>query len=141
MKKALIAIAAAGTLALVISASAGAGGTVVYAPKDCTTPKVEPKRITLACGDDGILLKHMGWNNWNADKAKGQGQLFVNDCDPNCASGSFDKYDAKVTLLNIQMYTCNGQTLPMYRRAHVRFPDTAPPQANSFRSFKLFCNN
>jgi hypothetical protein len=141
LKRALIAIAAVSVVALVVSAPAGAGSELVYAPKDCTTPKVEPKRITLACGDAGILLKHMGWNDWNAEKVSGQGQLYVNDCDPNCAAGSFDKYKAKVRLLNIQTYTCGGETLPMYRRAHVRFPGEAPPHPNNFRSFKLACNS
>lgn len=141
MKKALIGLAAAGVLALGASVPAGAGSGIVYAPKDCTTPKVEPKRITLACADADVVAKHIGWSNWNADKAKGQGQLYINDCDPNCAGGHFDKYDVKVTLLNIQTYTCNGQSLPMYRRAHFRFHGDPPPHANSYRSFKLFCNS
>ena len=72
MKKGLAATLAAAGLALAFSASAGAGG-VVYAPKDCTTPKVEPKRIVLACGDADTLLKHLGWSDWNADKVTGHG--------------------------------------------------------------------
>ena len=45
-------------------------------------------------------------------------------------AGSFDKFRVKVRLLNIQTYTCGGWTVPMYRRAHVRFrannqPDNA----------------
>lgn len=116
------------------------GGDVVYAPKDCTKPKVEPKRITLACGDGGILLKGLGWSDWNADKVKGRGKLLVDTCDPNCASGGFDKYEAKVTLLNIKPTACGAGTVMMYNRAHVRFPRQNPPKPKGLRSFKLFCN-
>ena len=140
LKKVLIALAATALVTLGATVTAGAGGDI-YAPKDCTKPKVEPKRITLSCADDNILLKRLGWNEWNADKVKGQGKLLVNDCDPNCASGTFDKYAVKVTLLNIRTYTCGGSSLPMYRRAHVRFTDEAPPQQNQYRSFKLECDS
>ena len=139
MKKGLAATLAAAGLALAFSASAGAGG-VVYAPKDCTTPKVEPKRIVLACGDADTLLKHLGWSDWNADKVTGHGQFWINDCDPNCSAGSFDKFKVKVSLLNIRTSTCGGMTVPMYQRAHVRFRGKAPDNADQLRSFKLFCN-
>lgn len=141
VRKASVMVALAGLAALALSSTAGAGGTVVYAPKDCIKPKVEPKRITLACGDADTLLKHLSWSDWNTEKAKGRGQLWVNDCDPNCSAGSFDKYDAKVKLLNIQTYACGGRTLPMYRRVHIRFPNEAPPHQGNLRSFKLFCNS
>ena len=108
LKKVLIALAATALVTLGATATAGAGGDI-YAPKDCTKPKVEPKRITLACADDNILLKRLGWNEWNADKVKGQGRLLVNDCDPNCASGTFDKYAVKVTLLNIRTTPVAGR--------------------------------
>jgi hypothetical protein len=144
LKKGLIALVAVGAVALVGAAQAGAGlegGTDIYAPKDCTKPKVEPKRITLACADDGIMLKRLGWDEWNTEKVKGQGKLLVNDCDPNCAAGSIDKYAVKVKLLNPQTYTCGSQTVTMYRRAHVRFKGAAPDNQNDYRSFKLVCDS
>lgn len=141
MKRILSALVASTALAAVIAAPAGAGGDFVFAPRDCTKPKVEPRSITLTCGDAGTVLKHLEWNDWNAAKVKGSGQLYVKDCNPDCASGGYDKFDAKVTLLNIQTYTCGGQSLQMYSRAHIRFPGDAPPHANSFRSFKLFCDS
>jgi hypothetical protein len=130
-------------LGAALIAGPATGGTTdnVYAPKDCTKPKIEPKRITLTCADDGIQLKGLSWKNWDAPKAKGKGKLLVNDCDPNCAEGDIDRYKAKVTLLNIKSSTCGGRTVQMYRRAHLRFPDEAPPNQNSFRSFQLSCDS
>jgi hypothetical protein len=139
LKRFLIALAGAGLLSAAIATSAGAGD-FIYAPRDCSKPKIEPKSITLTCGDAQTVLKHLGWDAWNLPKVKGEGQLWVNDCDPNCAAGSIDKFDVKVRLLNPQTYTCGGQTVPMYRRAHIRFKDEAPPHQNRYRSFQLLCD-
>jgi hypothetical protein len=143
VKRLLIVGSGVCLLGAALIAGPAAGGTTefVYAPKDCTKPKIEPKRITLTCADDGVQLKRMGWDDWNAPKVKGQGRLLVNDCDPNCAAGDIDKYKVKVTLLNIKRYTCGGRTVQMYRRAHLRFPDEKPPNQNSLRSFQLSCNS
>jgi hypothetical protein len=142
VKRLLIVGAGVSLLGAALIAGPAAGGTTetVYAPKDCTKPKVEPKRITLTCADDGIQLKGLRWNDWGGDKAKGKGKLLVNDCDPNCAEGDIDRFKAKVTLLNVKQYTCGQRTVQMYRRAHLRFPGDAPPNQNSFRSFQLSCD-
>ena len=142
MKRALIAGVGVCLLGSALIAGPASGGTgTVYAPKDCTTPKVEPKSILLACGDAGIELRKMGWDTWNTAKAKGQGKVFIQNCDPSCAEGGVDKYRVKVTLLNIKNYTCGGQTLPMYGRAHLRYPGKKPPNKNNLRSFQLACNS
>jgi hypothetical protein len=138
LKRFLIALAGAALTAAAIAGPSGATD-LIYAPRDCSKPKIEPKSITLTCGDAQTVLKHLGWDEWNLPKVKGQGQLWVNDCDPNCASGSFDKFDVKVRLLNPQPYTCGGQMVTMYRRVHIRFKDDAPPHQNGFRSFQLVC--
>jgi hypothetical protein len=141
LKKTLIALTVVGTLALAPAVTAGIDPVgLVYAPRDCTTPKIEPRSITLTCADAGAVLKHLTWSDWGAEQVKGEGQLYLKDCDPNCVSGGVAKYDVKVKVLNIQTYTCAGQTLNMYRRVHIRFKGDAPPHQNSLRSFKLFCN-
>jgi hypothetical protein len=138
LKRILIALAGASLCTLALAAPSAATDTI-YAPRDCTKPKVEPKSITLTCGDAQTVLKHLRWEDWNLPKVKGEGQLWVNDCDPSCADGSIDKFEVKVRLLNPQPATCGGMSLTMYRRAHIRFKDEAPPHENSLRSFQLFC--
>ena len=144
MKRIAIASISAGLLAVAIAAPAS-GGVMspvgqVYAPKDCHTPKIEPHRIVFACADFGVMAKRLQWSEWGGEKAKGTGELWVNSCDPSCSDGNFDKYDIKLTLLNVRSYECDGQTLDMYRRAHIRFPGEKPPHANGFRSYKMFCD-
>jgi hypothetical protein len=141
LKRLLTVTAGACVLGAAALAGPAAAQDFVYAPKDCTTPAIEPKSILLACADAGISLKSMGWDDWNASKVKGQGKILIADCDPDCASGGTDKYKAKVTLLNIKPTVCGGRTVMMYNRAHVRYPGKKPPNKGNLRSFKLACNS
>ena len=144
MKKILIASIAAGArVASVVSPASG--GLVepvpqVYAPKDCSTPKKKPHRITLACADADILLRKLDWSQWGGEKAKAEGWLYANNCDPNCAEGDFISYGAKVKLYKIKTKSCGGQTVDLYRKAKIRFIGEVPPHAGSLRDWKLFCN-
>lgn len=144
MKKILIASISAGLLAVAVAAPAS-GGLVepiglVYAPHDCTTPKIEPKRITLACGDANALLKKLEWSEWGGEKAKGTGWFAVNDCDPNCADGHFITYGAKVKLKEIETDAkCGGQQVDLYTHAKIKFIGEVPP-GNHLRNWDLACN-
>jgi hypothetical protein len=145
MKRALIAgmlLSAVSAVAVTATASAGEGITeTVYAPKDCTKPRVEPKQITIACADDGIYLNRLSWEQWGGDKARGAGILRVNTCNPNCAEGPIKSYDANVRLVNPKRTQCGGRSVLMYNRVHLRFPNKKPRGAKDLRSEELFCNS
>lgn len=144
MRRVLIAgmlLSALSAVAVTTTASAGEGITeTVYAPKDCTKPRVEPRRITLACADDGAYLKRLSWEQWGGDTARGAGTLRVETCNPNCAEGPTKSYDANVRLVNPKRTQCAGRTVLMYNRVHLRFPNKKPRDAKDLRSTKLFCN-
>ena len=110
-----------------------------YAPRDCTTPKQEPKSITLSCGDAGAVLKHLTWKNWSDKKVKGEGDLYLKDCDPNCVSGGTDRYRVKVKLHGLKTTQCAGQTIDMYTKAKLTYVGDAPPHANNLRKFPVDC--
>ena len=78
MKRILLAVVGIGFLAVAAS-TASAGTDTIYAPRDCTKPKVEPKSITLTCADAQTVLKHLHWDDWNGPKVKGEGELWVNN--------------------------------------------------------------
>ena len=145
MKKILIASIAAGALAVSIAVPATAGLVepvgLVYAPHDCTTPKIEPKRITLACGDANAYLGKMKWSDWGTEKAKGEAFLYLNDCKPDCAGGHFVSYGAAVKLKDIETGTCAGQTVDLYTTAKIKFIGEVPPHARSLRKWELACNS
>ena len=63
MKRLLPALVAVGVLAAATSTASAATDTI-YAPRGCTKPKVEPKSITLTCGDAQTVHKHLAWEEW-----------------------------------------------------------------------------
>ena len=107
MKRILFALVAVGFLAAATSTASAATDTI-YAPRDCTKPKIEPKSITLTCGDAQTVLKHLHWEDWNGPKVKGDSDLSVNNCDPTCADGSIDKFEVEVRLPIPKPYMCGG---------------------------------
>ena len=146
MKKILIASIAAGALAVAVAVPASAGLAepvgLVYAPHDCTTPKIEPKRIVLACGDNNAYIGKAKWSEWGGEKAKGEAFLYLNDCDPNCAGGHFISYGAKVKLKDIESdATCAGQTVDLYTTAKIKFIGEVPPHAGNLKKWELACNS
>jgi hypothetical protein len=138
LKPLLVAIALVAAVAII----APAGAQVIqqtYAPRDCTKPKQEPKSITLACADSGAVLKHLTWENWFDPEVKGEGDLYLKDCDPNCVEGGIDRYRVKVKLYDVETVQCAGQTLDMYQKAKLRYLGDAPPHANNLRKFAVAC--
>jgi hypothetical protein len=70
---------------------------------ECTNPppltlSTRPTEIVLACADDGIGVEHMTWSSWASGAAAGQGLLWENLCQPNCATGKIATYPVAVTL-------------------------------------------
>lgn len=140
MKRLLLATGAAGALSIALIAGPAVGQETIYAPKDCTKPKVEPNRITLTCADAGAQLTNLHWNTWNTQRVKGRGRLLLKSCKPNCAAGGVKRFKVNVTLLHPKPSRCGGRTRMMYQRAHLRFPDKKPRSVKRLRSFRLFCN-
>ena len=144
MKKIMIAAVAAGALAVSMAGPASGGIDpvgLVYAPHDCTTPKIEPNRIVLACADNNAYLGKIEWKRWGGEDAKGEGWFYENNCDPNCASGDFISYGMRVKLFKIKEKTCGGQLVDLYRKAKVRFIGEVPPNSPVKQEWKLECNS
>jgi len=53
-------------------------------------------------GDSTYFMRHMAWSRWGRDTARGHGRAAVDDCDPNCAEGTFHTYPVRVRLKNPQ---------------------------------------
>jgi len=83
--------------------SAGVPGVLA----DCTSPPpqalaVEPTTIFIACADAGIGVRDLTWNSWSAAGASGSGELWENDCTPDCAAGVVKDYPAAISLSGVQ---------------------------------------
>ena len=87
----------------VASRSAGASKTT---PRVLTCPghtEVRPRSYLMSCGDANASWKNMVWTSWGPRTASGTGDLYQNDCTPNCASGHFHTYPAKVVLSGVKV--------------------------------------
>ena len=74
---------------------AAATSAAVY---DCgNKPLVEPHTFVFACDSSGYLTK-LQWSSWNAVTATATGVLYVDNCEPNCASGKWSHQNMDVVL-------------------------------------------
>jgi YVTN family beta-propeller protein len=58
----------------------------------------EPSEITISCADNNQYLSEITWSSWTATSAQGHGTLYLNDCTPDCAGGTFQTSPTSVTL-------------------------------------------
>jgi YVTN family beta-propeller protein len=58
----------------------------------------EPSEITISCADNNQYLSEVTWSSWTATSAHGNGTLYLNDCTPDCAGGTFQTSPTSVTL-------------------------------------------
>ncbi|HEY4277165.1 MAG TPA: hypothetical protein VGM91_03035 [Conexibacter sp.] len=80
---ALLASAAA------VPAAASAAATRPAGLLNCARNlQVKPKVFTLACGDGNVGLSSLRWTSFGGASARATGIFAVNQCDPNCASGT-----------------------------------------------------
>lgn len=67
----------------------------------CEVIKAKPSESTPNCADFGEAVFDITWDSWSAEGAKGRGRYSINDCDPDCASGTRHETDVKVRLDNL----------------------------------------
>lgn len=60
-------------------------------------PQARPASMMLACADGNASLTGLHWASWRGT-AQATGIFRVNDCTPSCATGSFHRFPAQVTL-------------------------------------------
>jgi serine/threonine protein kinase len=99
--------------------------TVCAFPADgCNLPgaaqymEVRPTTITDS-GDGTGVVKDLVWSNWGSAQATATGTQEVNDCNPNCAQGTYTGYAATVTLAGLTPY---GTGLEAYSTIVIQSP-------------------
>jgi hypothetical protein len=99
--------------------------TVCTFPADgCNLPgaaqymEVRPTTITDS-GDGTGVVKDLVWSNWGSAQATAAGTQEVNDCNPNCAQGTYTGYAATVTLAGLTPY---GTGLEAYSTIVIQSP-------------------
>jgi hypothetical protein len=62
----------------------------------------KPSESTPNCADFGEAVFDIQWDSWSAEGASGRGRYSINDCEPDCASGTRHEVLADVTLKNLK---------------------------------------
>jgi hypothetical protein len=124
MRRTLLSVAAALVAAAAIPAAASGGSDTlrVFFPGDCVTNAYKPTSLTVFCGDGGMPITKIRWSSYGAKQAAGRGVASVNDCDPDCASGTSTNYRARIKLTRVRQ--CGD--VPQFTRLRVTFVGKAP---------------
>jgi hypothetical protein len=102
----------------------GAQGRVLLL-YNCERGRYKPRRLIVTCADSNFRVRNIAWSSWTADQARGRGTALVNDCDPDCAGGTFRRYPVRLRAFRPRM---TGGCVPrsMFTRLGWRFPKSKP---------------
>ena len=89
--------------------------------------EVKPSQITTS-GDGSGYVDKITWTNWGSGEATGTGTLELDNCNPNCAQGTYTGYPATVTVDGLKPY---GTGLEAYSTIVVQSP-SAPSGSNTY---------
>jgi hypothetical protein len=112
--RAVLLIVVAALVAICVSAAATASpvasesGKRVQLIANCFKPKFKPKDVIIACGDASLGARGMTWSTWTRKRADGNGTGQINDCNPDCASGTTKSAPMELQLSKPQLCS-NGK--------------------------------
>jgi hypothetical protein len=107
-----------------ISVAGAARSSTFYLPSKCNNEKIAPRAVIIGCADLSFVLRGLDWGNtWGGPTSVATGKALVNDCRPDCASGTSRRYPIVVTAGNPK--TCIHLT--QYKRLVVRFTGGRKP--------------
>ena len=94
-----------------------------------SVPEVRPPSYLMSCADANAAWRNVRWVNWGLKTALGTGDLYQNDCQPNCVSGHFHSYAAKVVLSEVTQTKKYG---PLYSRATFSYTVKGKHESETF---------
>ncbi len=107
--------------------------------KVCSTPvdtctsgfmKTEPTSLYLSA-DGSSYVSNIAWSGWGDFTDRGQGILNLDDCIPNCATGTFATYQAYVDVSDPVPYGHRGYLA--YAKLQVSAPDA--PGSDGYQNY------
>jgi hypothetical protein len=131
----LLAVSCVGALLASAPAPVAQAKPVTYVTFDCYHARTAPNSIMFACADAGFYVKRLNWSRWGVRGALAQGVFFQNDCDPNCAAGTFRSRKGSLTLSG--RLWCSNIDAYVFRRTTAVYRH--PLNGQMGYSGKLFC--
>jgi hypothetical protein len=104
---------------------------------NCERGKFKPSTVIVTCADANFRVRGISWSSWTGQEATGRGTALVNDCDPNCAAGTFRRYPIRLRAFRPRE---TGSCVPgsLFTRLAWRFPQAKPPGPRTGRT-RLLC--
>jgi hypothetical protein len=137
MRPLALAAGLAALLLLSAVAASGATHTVIPGCGGSDHARYKPTTVILTCGDGGFRISNLKWSRWTASNASGKGTAKVDNCKPNCASGKFESFPAKLTATKPK--TCaNGKR--EFTRLAYSFPGKYPSGAKRSGTLNRPCS-
>jgi hypothetical protein len=136
MRRALaIVLAAVAAMSLLGVGAAVAGQETWVSGRDCSHLAQEPRKILFACADGGYYADHLEWSSWEVRRAEGRGVFHFNDCDPNCAGGTFHRRTGGIVLHDRTW--CEEPHRFVFNRARITYD--RPYQGSRRNDYPLGC--
>src|ERR1700753_1616744 len=106
-------------------------GTTVYFAESGTVTGTHDYRPACAkgcllSGDSTAAMWNMTWQSWNATEAAGSGTEKIDDCTPNCASGTVHAVAVRVTFSRPVTAKCAGASARYWTRVSFSWPRGLP---------------
>ncbi|HEY8584360.1 MAG TPA: hypothetical protein VIL49_15490, partial [Capillimicrobium sp.] len=122
LRTSLALITAALALATAPAVASAQDDLRVFFPGNCERNSYKPKAVQVFCADGGMRIAGIKYSSYGSDSAVGSGVATVNLCEPDCAAGNTEKYDADLRMSRVRQ--CGD--VPQFTRLRVTFPDGAP---------------
>jgi hypothetical protein len=117
---------------------ASAAGERVLLLYNCERGRFKPRRVIITCADENFRVRGITWSSWTTTAARGRGTALVNDCKPNCASGTFKSYPVRLRAFRPRE---TGGCVPnsLFTRLGWRFPKGKPAGFDREGTARLVC--
>jgi hypothetical protein len=105
---------------------------------NCERGRYKPRRVVITCADANFRARGITWSSWTRSEARGRGTALVNDCDPNCAEGTFRRYPLRLRAFRPRE---TGGCVPgsLFTRLAWRFPQRKPADSRRSGTARFTC--
>jgi hypothetical protein len=117
----------------------GSGGAAQNSVLDSCDNQVgfEPSGYTINCADGNYILSNIQWTTWTKDQASGNATAAINDCNPDCASGTTSNYPVYIEF-DGEATDPVDQTLQTYMYITLSYTtDQRPPGVGPSQNFPV----
>jgi hypothetical protein len=137
LSKSAVGIGIVFLLTLGAALPTAATGSRTYVTK-CDHVSYKPHVIVFACADGGFSVTRLHWHKWSTRWAVAGGVFHLNDCQPDCAGGTFHR--RRGVLLLTRRLSCPSVGKSVFRHITIRYTHrSGNPNLRWAKDLKGYC--